>query len=59
MEEKTMTGNEILDTVKSLAQSQGFYCRLYEQLKDNEEALEYLEQQSFKDPVDMILFFES
>lgn len=54
-----MNKEQILQTIKSLAQSQGFYGRLYEQIVDNEEALEYLEKQDFKDPVDMILFLEN
>lgn len=41
-----------------LACSQGFYGRLYEQIKDNDEALSYLEEQNFKDPIDLILFLE-
>ena len=53
-----MSGKEILDTIKSLAQSQGFYGRLLEQIQDNDEALEYLEQQNFKDSLDLILFLE-
>lgn len=54
-----MNRQQILQTIKFLAQSQGFYGRLYEQIVDNEEALEYLENQDFKDAVDMILFLES
>lgn len=53
-----MSGDDILNTIKSLSKSQGFYCRLLEQIQDNDEALEYLEQQNFKDPVDLILFLE-
>ena len=41
-----------------LAYSQGFYGRLYEQIKDDDEALSYLEEQNFKDPIDLILFLE-
>ena len=51
-----MNKDEILNTIKSLAKSQGFYGRLLEQL--NNETLEYLEEQGFKDPVDLILFLE-
>lgn len=51
-----MNRNEILDLVKSLAKSQGFYSRLLEEL--NNEKLDYLEQQNFKDPIDFILFIE-
>ena len=54
-----MNSEEILNTIKDLAKSQGFYGRLLEQIQDNEEALEYLEQQNFKDAVDLILFLES
>lgn len=54
-----MNKEEILNSVKSLAKSQGFYGRLYEQLYDNDEALEFLEKQNFKDIVDMILFLET
>lgn len=54
-----MNREQILQTIKSLAQSQGFYGRLYEQIVDNDEVLDYLEQQNFTDAVDMILFFET
>lgn len=53
-----MNRDEILNTIKSLASSQGFYGRLYEQLYDNDDSLEYLERQNFKDPVDLIMFLE-
>ena len=54
-----MKKDEILSAIKSLAQSQGFYGRLYEAIHNNEEALQYLENQDFKDIVDMIIFLES
>lgn len=54
-----MNRQEILDTVRSLSRSQGFYGRLYKELQDNEESLDYLVQQNFKDSVDMVLFLES
>ena len=54
-----MNREQILNSVKMLAQSQGSYGRLYSQLKDNEEALQYLEAQQFTDVVDLILFLES
>lgn len=53
-----MTAQEILNTCKELSKSQGLYCRLYAELKDNKEALEYLEAQKFKDVVDFIMFIE-
>lgn len=58
-----MNKQKILETVKSLANSQGFYTRLYEHLTDNseesEEYLDMLEKKNFKDSVDLILYFES
>lgn len=53
-----MNKEQILQTIKFLSSSQGYYGRLYEELVDNEEVLNYLEQQNFKDAVDMILFLE-
>lgn len=54
-----MTKEEILDTIKTLAHSQGFYSRLYANIKDNDKALDYLVSQDFKNPVDLILFIET
>mgnify|MGYP003295099432 CR=1 FL=1 len=54
-----MKKEEILNNIKELSKSQGFYGRLYEQLLDNNEALEYLESQNFKDILDLIMFLES
>lgn len=54
-----MNKEEILNSIKSLASGQGFYGRLYEQLYDNEEALEFLEKQNFKDIIDLILYLET
>lgn len=53
-----MNKNEILNTIKMLSHSQGFYGRLLEAIQDNDEALDYLEAQEFKDVVDLILFLE-
>lgn len=57
-----MSKEEILKTVGLLASSQGFYSNLSTLLTSDEpEAigyLEYLEEQNFKDPVDLILFLE-
>lgn len=54
-----MNREQILAAILMLAGSQGFYGRLYEQIKDNDEALDYLEAQNFSDTVDMVLFLES
>lgn len=57
-----MNKQEILETIKSLANSQGFYTRLYKHLSDNteesEEYLSMLEDKNFKDPIDLIMYFE-
>ncbi len=57
-----MTAEEILETIKSLSKSQGFYTRLYEILsdesKDSTDYLNILAKKDFKDPVDLVLYFE-
>lgn len=53
-----MNAQEIMETVKELARSQGFYCRLYETLKEHPEALDFLAKQKFKDSLDMVMFLE-
>lgn len=52
-----MKKEEILEAIRSLAKSQGFYSRLLEELTD--EKLDYLEKQGFEDYVDLIMFLES
>lgn len=58
-----MTKAEILKIIKNLASNQGFYTGLYHFLsEDSEESNEYLtflESKQFKDPVDLVLYFES
>lgn len=54
-----MTKEEIMETIKSLAKSQGFYGRLYEFFKENPEVLDFLAKQNFKDRLDMIMFLEA
>ena len=54
-----MNRQEILDVVKSLAMSQGYYGRLYDALTNGTEyALQEMEEQNFKDAVDMIMWLE-
>lgn len=57
-----MNREEIFETVKYLAGSQGFYTRLYQYLsegsEESEDYLNMLEEKNFKDPVDLILYFE-
>jgi hypothetical protein len=57
----------ILETIRGLAASQGFYGRLYRNLmevkKEDPErwslVCHELESQNFRDPVDMVLYFET
>lgn len=57
-----MDREKILDAIRSLAASQGFYGRLYNSLTDgSEEADEFLttmEKQNFGDVVDMVIWLE-
>ena len=54
--------NDILNEIKSLAKSQGFYGRLYRELMENEDYKEdfktEIEKQKFKDTLDFILWLE-
>lgn len=54
-----MTKEEIMEAIKSLAKSQGFYGRLYEFFKENPDALEHFAKQNFKDSLDMVMFLEA
>lgn len=57
----------ILETIRGLAASQGFYVRLYRDLMEVKETdpprwekvCHELESQNFRDPVDMVLYFET
>lgn len=58
-----MNRNQILKTILMLAQSQGFYGRLYRNIMDaNEEDrecfLSELEEQNFGNELDLIYYFE-
>ena len=54
-----MNKKEIMEAIKALAHSQGYYARLYGTLKEHPEALEFLEKQNFKKPIDIIMFLEN
>lgn len=56
--ENGMTAQDIMEEVKALASSQGFYYRLYMTLKENPEALDFLAKQKFKDSLEMVMFLE-
>lgn len=57
-EKKGMTKEQILDAIKSLAMSQGFYGRLLRDINENPAMLEQLEQQNFADSVEMVMWIE-
>ena len=58
---------EVIEVIQTLAKSQGFYSRLYSAImgvaetdKDRfDDFCRELEKQNFKDPLDVVLFFES
>ena len=58
---------QVLDVIRDLSHSQGFYSRLYEtilEVKQNDEAAlnefaKAVEAQNFRDSVDVVLFFET
>lgn len=61
-----MTKQDILDTIRDLSKSQGLYCVILESLNilaDNDPEqydsfMGHLQQQHFKDPVDLVMYFE-
>lgn len=63
---KAMNIEEVVDVIEMLADSQGFYGRLLEEILYIEEndPLKYeifktvIEKQEFQDPVDVVMFFE-
>lgn len=62
-----MNRDEIMDAIKMLASSQGFYGRMYinlREMRDNDpdefdRNMTILEEQNFGDAVDMVMFFET
>ena len=58
-----MKREEIMETIKTLASSQGLYSRLYRDLmaldeEKYDEVMTELESQNFKDGVDLIMYIE-
>lgn len=57
-----MNRQQILNAIRTLAMSQGFYGRLYEFVTSGtdeaEEYLDNLEEQNFGDSVDMVMYIE-
>lgn len=53
-----MTSQELLDGIKDLAQSQGFYGRLYNQIKDiDDETIDRIAKQ-YNDMLEFIMDIE-
>lgn len=58
---------QIMAAIRSLAQSQGYYGRLYSTLQEMQtndpdqwdEVKNTLEKQNFKDSLDMVMYFET
>jgi len=49
---------DILNTIKSLSRSQGFYGRLLNDINENPFILEELENKNFNTPLDLVLYLE-
>ena len=62
-----MNALQVIEVIKALSKSQGFYSRLYQNIMENivpyednyENFQQFCEQQNFRDVVDLVLFFES
>lgn len=58
-----MTRDDILDAIRTLARSQGFYGRLLDAIYEadddaRDEFLDTLEDQHFNDMLDLVMFLE-
>ena len=54
-----MTREEILENIKMLAKSQGFYGRVLRAIEEDDSIIDTLEEQNFKDVIDLVLYLES
>ena len=62
-----MNAVQVIEVIKDLAKSQGFYSRMWQSIQENiltdeeeyENFQQFCEQQNFKDAVDLVLFFET
>ena len=59
---ESMSREEIISSIKNLARSQGSYGRMYQFLtsgsEEAEDMLQDLEDQCFKDTIDMVMYLE-
>lgn len=53
-----MNKEQIIEVIKNLAYSQGFYGRLLRQITENPSILDELEAQNFSDDIDLIMYLE-
>lgn len=61
-----MNRDEIMEVIRSLSTSQGFYSRLYHSLRELKESdpdsydmyMTHLEEQNFGDSIDVVLYLE-
>lgn len=61
--ERGMSADDVIETIKMLAKSQGFYSRLLQQYEEANETTKQnfrhqMEVQRFKDPIDVVMYFE-
>ena len=62
-----MNAVQVIEVIKDLAKSQGFYSRMWQSIQENiltdeeeyENFQQFCEQRNFKDAVDLVLFFET
>ena len=62
-----MNAVQVIEVIKDLAKSQGFYLRMWQNIQENiltdedeyENFQQFCEQQNFKDAVDLVLFLET
>lgn len=53
-----MNAEQILDFIRTMAMSQGFYGRLLADIQEDSSILDLLVNQHFGDPMDLIFFLE-
>lgn len=54
-----MDRGEILENIRMLAKSQGFYGGILRAIEEDDSILDTLEEQNFKDVIDLVLYLES
>lgn len=62
-EKKGFNVDQVIGVIRSLAKSQGFYSRLYANIlnftkEEYETFKSAVERENFKEPIDVVMFFE-